>query len=140
MKDEKIENLEGNLSKIIDTAALFVSIVAILLAIITSLIGVIVNSTIKKKLTILSEKENNISDVNIKIIQEIENVKNIHKDIEGRQKHIEQLHASLSKLDEWKRDTDDTISLYGTIHSYINAELRASALILKIMSRRLRHD
>lgn len=60
MKDEKIANLEGNLTKVLNTAGLVVAVITLFLALVTGITGWLVKKNINEKLSKLEEKENEV--------------------------------------------------------------------------------
>src|SRR5699024_8918610 len=62
MKDEKISNLEGNLSSVLNTAGIVVAVISILLAAVTAIVGWLVKRHIDDKLTKIEDKEREINN------------------------------------------------------------------------------
>lgn len=118
LKDEKIANLEGNLSKIIDTAALFVAVVALVFALIIGIIGWILNNSIIAKLKEITGKEQTINDTKSHIDSKKNEIDGILERIKSYEKELEGAKNSLvqsSSLLEQKSTIIEDLTYYLTI-------------------------
>lgn len=100
MKDDKIADLEGNISKTIDLFALFVGITAFILAAVTGLIGWIIKKNIDEKLTKIEEKEGNINQKYNDIQVRTETIEEYYKDLKGFKDDLETLDNRLDSITE----------------------------------------
>lgn len=133
-KDEKINNLEGNISTLINTAAWFVGGIAILFGILTAIIGWLLNRSINSKLTKIEEKETNINKIKGEIDKK-------HTLVEGYHTSIKDFADDISKLKKKLTVNTDLLEKrneeYESLRKYVGAieDLTNSAsLSYKFMS------
>lgn len=121
MKDEKIENLEGNLSKLINTAALFVATLTGVLAI----LGWILKKSIDEKLSTIEGKESNIQSIETRINTKVEEMNEYYKKMKEFANNIdrtnEKLNENNSLLNETKDNIKDLKTYIGTIEDVTNS-------------------
>ncbi|NUU59158.1 hypothetical protein [Paenibacillus agri] len=115
MKNEKIANLEGNLSAIIDTSALFVGLIALALATVTGLIGWYIKKGIDEKLNKIEGIERDISKINANIQSKSNEIEEQYKEVKRFKDDLDKFHQKLdsfsSKLKEHKNNFDELCDL-----------------------------
>lgn len=138
MKDEKIENLEGNLSKVIDTAALYVGGIAVALAI----IGWIFKKSIDEKLTKIEEKETNIKDIEQRLNSKFEemngfyqkmkdfadDVDQTNEKLKDSQELINEIRDELGKIDGKVETIEDIINSTVLVNNFIVNKVKATTI------------
>lgn len=134
LKNEKIANLEGNLSKIIDTAALFVGGVALFFAIILAIIGWLINNSIGKKLAEITNIQESINSTKSYIdsrkieIDEInENVKKFARKLEESK---ESLDNSSTILVQKSSQIDELIDYLSTVENLADSSILINKFLI----------
>jgi nitrogen fixation/metabolism regulation signal transduction histidine kinase len=90
LKDEKIENLEGNISSVIDTFGLFIAIAAFILTLISGVIGFYFKRKVDDKLTSIEQKETTVKEIQMDITNKANTIK----------EHYDEMKAFSEKLNE----------------------------------------
>lgn len=106
-KDEKIANLEGNLSKVLSTLGVYVAIASAALAIVSGIIGWVIKWNLDKKLIKIEEKEADIYNTKAETdrihneTQEFYNkVKSFNEDSEKLKRELNENNELLKKRTE----------------------------------------
>lgn len=127
MKDEKIENLEGNLSNILDTAGLTLAFITLFLTLVTGISGWLVKKSIDEKLTLIEEKEKAINKIHndIKINSEI--IEQYYKQTKEFIDEIDRIKKNLNKnersLDKRESDLENLREYIGAIEDIANSSI-----------------
>lgn len=133
LKDEKIANLEGNISKIINTAALFVGAVALVLALITGIVGWVLNISINKKLTKVSEVEASIKDLKTQIETRKGDIDETYKKINKYAEDLVESNKKLAKSSSLLEQSSDRIAGLVDYMNTIEDVTDSSVLIHKFL-------
>ncbi|MFP7335011.1 hypothetical protein SFC23_16825 [Shouchella clausii] len=122
-KDEKIENLEGNLSKVIDTIAAYIGIASLILVI----IGWLFKRNIDDKLTTIEIKEATIKGIQQDIENKFKLISSYHNKIKLFAGEIKETNKKLinnSKLlTETIADVEGLRNYVGTIEEITNSSI-----------------
>lgn len=134
MKDEKIENLEGNLSKVIDMAALYVGGIAVALVI----IGWIFKKSIDEKLTLIEEKETSIKRIELTINSKVkemigyyQKMKDFADDVDKTNEKLNDNQIQLKRTNDYVLELNDYIC---TIEDIVNS----SVLVNKFLDNKIK--
>jgi len=133
LKDEKIKNLEGNISTLIGSAATFVGIIALVLTIISLLIGWGVNYFIGEKLKRIEEIKTSINDIKQNIETKVKEAESYYEEIKDFKYNIKNIKKDIdsysTSVNEMNKRFDDTMKYIGGMEDIINS----TALVLKFI-------
>lgn len=134
LKDEKIANLEGNISKVIDTAALFVGALALGFAVIAGIISWLLNSSINKKLTEISEMKTSINSTKDEIDSKKKDIDGVFEKITNYAKELveskKSLEESSSLLEKKSSQIDVLVTYLNTVEDITDSSILINQFVI----------
>ncbi|MDR9852865.1 hypothetical protein RJP21_04510 [Paenibacillus sp. VCA1] len=116
MKDEKIADLDGNVSKTIDLFAGFLAIAALLLAIVTDIIGWIFKRNVDDKLAKIEAKEENVNQKHTDILAKAASVEEHYKEVKKFRDDLEKFNK---RLDAISNETEELKTNFNGLGDYV---------------------
>ncbi|MFD0586818.1 hypothetical protein ACFQZE_02295 [Paenibacillus sp. GCM10027627] len=133
MKDEKIADLDGNVSKTIDLFALFVGITAFVLAAVTGFIGWLIKRSIDDKLAKIDEKETNINQKHSDIQSKVGTIEEYYKEVKKFRDDLEKFNNRLDSISEATEKSNKNLKGLREYVSTIESVTDSTALMFKFL-------
>lgn len=145
LKDEKINNLEGNLSTLITYSALLIGLVTLFLAVVGGIIGWLVRRGLDDKLTEIRAKETSINEIKTEFERKLDNfeenyreIKSFMGDLQSTNIKLEQTSLQLVKNNEqiklfraYLQTVEDVVDSSLLAHRFYEYRSTAFALVEK---------
>ncbi|NRG47942.1 hypothetical protein HRF87_24790 [Bacillus sp. CRN 9] len=127
MKNEKISNLEGNLSKVINTVGIVVAVASLFLALFTGIVGWVMKKNLDEKLNKIEEKEININNTYNDIKTKSESIEEYYKKMKEFIHELERTNKKLETnerlLEKREKEFDGLREYVGAIESIANSSI-----------------
>lgn len=135
LKDEKIENLEGNISKVIDVGAWFIGAIALFVTAVTGLIGFSLNRTFNKKINKAESLYREITTVYEDINKKAKEITDLHNDVKSISPTLRNAQSQLKSSTEEIKQASIRLESLGSYVNFVEDLALSSLYLHEIKSR-----
>lgn len=129
LKDEKIKNLEGNLSTLITYSALLIGLVTLFLAVVGGIIGWLIRRGLDDKLTEIKAKETSINEIKTELERKLNNFEENFREIKSFMGDFQRTNIKLEQTSLQLDKNNEQVKLFRsylqTVEDVVNSSLLA---------------